>query len=177
MKTFTNAPFKDVKTIPHLMKTKLEFSFFVDHVDRRHNEISFLKCQLFKNNDYCQHFTENLPNPCKAFQYGSSSSGFLPDPVKLEKYPGHYRTYLESSRDRDKYTKVNDRRCPICPNWILSSETEKNDILSFCISMKNFARWKNPKRNSPAGAIIKILKGAFAGRNSQLTIVYISTQN
>ena len=107
------------------MKTKLEFSFFVDHVDRRHNEISFLKCQLFKNNDYCQHFTENLPNPCEAFQYGSSLSGFLPDPVKLEKYPGHYRTYLESSRDRDKYTKVNDWRCAICPNWILSSETEK----------------------------------------------------
>ena len=54
--------------------------------------------------------------------------GFLPDPVKSEKYRGHYKTYLESSRDCDKYTNVNDTehgRCAICPNWIFSSATEE----------------------------------------------------
>ena len=76
IKTFTNAPLRDLKTIPHLMKMKQEFSFFADHIDRWHNEISFLKCQLFKNNDICQQCTENPPKTCEAFQYESSLGGF-----------------------------------------------------------------------------------------------------
>ena len=52
------------------MKIKQEFSSLADHVNRHHNEISFLKCQLFKNNDYCQHCTENPPKDCDAFHFG-----------------------------------------------------------------------------------------------------------
>ena len=128
IETFTNASLRDPKTIPHLMKLKQEFSFSADHIDRRHNEISFLKCQLFKNNNICQQCTENPPKTCEAFQYESSFGGVLPDSVKSEKYPGHYKTYLESSRDCDKNTKDNDtehKRCTMCSNWIFSSATKK----------------------------------------------------
>ena len=50
------------------MKMKQEFLFFADHVDSGHNEISFLKWQIFKNNNYCQHFSENLLKLGDAFQ-------------------------------------------------------------------------------------------------------------
>ena len=110
IKTFMNAPLRDLKAIPHLMKMKQEFSFFADCIDRHHNEISFLKYQLFKNNHICQHCTENPTKTCDAFQYESSLGGFLFDPVKSEKHPGHYKTYLESFRDCDKYTRDNDTK-------------------------------------------------------------------
>ena len=181
IETLINASLRDLKTIPYSMKMKQEFSFFADHVDRRQNQISFLKCQLFKNNDYCQPYTEKLPKTFEDFQYESSLGGFLSDPVKSEKYPGHYKTYVESFRERDKYTKVNDTeygQCAICTNWIfLSATKKKTSSVSFCILIKNFARWKNLKRKRPASAIIKLLKEMFAGRNSQLTIDYINTKN
>ena len=51
------------------MKMKQEFSFFDDHIDRRHDEILSLKYRFFKNNNICQHCTENPSKPCEAFQY------------------------------------------------------------------------------------------------------------
>ena len=92
------------------MKMKQEFSFFADCIDHHHNEISFLKYQLFKNNHICQHCTENPTKTCDAFQYESSLVGFLFDPVKSEKHPGDYKTYLESFRDCDKYNRDNDTK-------------------------------------------------------------------
>ena len=157
IETFTNASLRDPKTIPHLMKLKQEFSFSADHIDRRHNEISFLKCQLFKNNNICQQCTENPPKACEAFQYESSFGGVLPDSVKSEKYPGHYKTYLESSRDCDKNTKDNDtehKRCTMCSNWIFSSATKKNHThvkVGHTSEFPNGIYWwtlKNPKNQN-----------------------------
>ena len=101
------------------------------------------------------------------------------DPVKLEKHPGLSETYLESSRDRDKYTNVNDterRRCAIYPKWIFSCATEIIGTVSFCTSMKKFTRSKYRKRKNHVSAIIKYLKKMFVGRISQLTIDYMKTK-
>ena len=65
----------------------------------------------------------------------------LSDPVKSEKYPGHYRTYLESPRDCDKNTRDNDTehtRCTMCPNWIFSSANKQKKIT-------NMWRWGTPQ--------------------------------
>ena len=101
------------------------------------------------------------------------------DLAKLEKHPGLKETYLESSRDHDKYTNVNDtehRRCGICPKCIFSCATEIIATVSFCTSMKKFTRSKYRKRKSHVSAIIKFLKKMFVGRISQLTIDYMNTK-
>ena len=62
-------------------ETLKQFSFFADHIDLCHNEISW-------NNDIGQYCTENWPNSCEALYYESSLGGFLPDPVKSQNTQG-----------------------------------------------------------------------------------------
>ena len=160
---------RDLKTIPYSMKMKQEFSFFADHVDRRQNQISFLKCQLFKNNDYCQPYTEKLPKTFEDFQYESSLGGFLSDPVKSEKYPGHYKTYVESFRDRDKYTKVNDTELSTdnaqsVQIGFFYLQLKKNQLRKLLHPNKKLCTLKKSKEKTSCQCNYKTFKGNVRGQ-------------
>ena len=99
------------------------------HTDRRGNEITLMKCQLFKEqNDVCGYCAKNPPDNTAAFRNESKLGGFLYDPLPSTIYEGHYKTYLDLKKEECRYTPSASGdvgRCQICPNWHFSSKTEK----------------------------------------------------
>jgi len=120
---FINAPLRDLDT-KEMEPYRKEFIFFCKHIDRRRNAVSFMKCQLFKN-DICNFCRENPPKECPAFEFEKSMGGLMFDPVPSDDHEGHFKTYLQMNDA--KYQPDTDTdlgRCSKCVNWYFTSITE-----------------------------------------------------
>ena len=125
---FVNARLADFNANDQsLILLRKEFNFFAVHADRRSNEIAFMKCQLFKKSDICQHCLDNPPIDCNALHSEINFGGFFFDAVSSESHPDHFKTYIEMINDKETYVPKDTElgRCNICPNWWFSSEAEK----------------------------------------------------
>ena len=128
---FVNAPLRNLDT-KELKPLRTEFKFFCRYVDRRRNAVSFMKCQLIKNDgEICVECRKSPPKDCPAFQFEKSIGGLMFDPQPSDDLKGHFKTYLEiinySPDDLPKYTsqQMSDLgRCSICKNWHIISTTE-----------------------------------------------------
>ena len=90
----------------------------------------------------------------------------MPDPVKSEEYTRHYKTHLESSKGRDKYTKVNDiehGQCAICPIWIFSSVAEKKRYRKLLHTDEKLSTLKKSKEKKSYKCNYKNSKGNVCG--------------
>ena len=66
---FVNASLRDLDT-KELKPLREEFKFFCRHVDRRRNAVSFMKCQLIKNDSkICDECRKSPLKDCPAFQF------------------------------------------------------------------------------------------------------------
>ena len=128
---FVNAPLRNLDT-KELKPLRAEFKFFRRYVDRRRNAVSFMKCQLIKNDgEICVECRKSPPKDCPAFQFEKSIGGLMFDPQPSDDLKGHFKTYLEiincSPDDLPKYTPqqmLDLSRCSICKNWHFISTTE-----------------------------------------------------
>jgi len=125
---FVYAPLKMLESDDEIKAIRKEFSFFAKHADRRVNEISFIKCQLFKKEGQeCEFCSQNPPVKLEAFEFEKRIGGFLFDLKPSENHPGHFLTYLEminlGKTDYNVQPSKNGK-CEICPSWWFSSVTE-----------------------------------------------------
>ena len=96
---FVNAPLRNLDT-NELKPLRAEFKFFRRYVDRRRNAVSFMKCQLIKNDgEICVECRKSPPKDCPPY---------IPD--DLPKYTPQQMSDLG--------------RCSICKNWHIISTTE-----------------------------------------------------
>ena len=116
-----------------------EFRFLVQHVDQRHNEITFAKCQFF-GEVLCDYCAENPPQANKALDLLKKSNGSLFEPTPSPDLENHYLTYLQMREFKFKHATSDEflpstvssstedqlgtcSKCP-CP-WVFTSKTEK----------------------------------------------------
>ena len=90
---FVNAPLREFDSDRCLSHVRNEFKFLIKHADRLPNEITFMKCQLFKSpGNECEYCAENPPLLCPAYQYEKAQGGFMFEPVASTTNEGHYKT-------------------------------------------------------------------------------------
>lgn len=80
-----------------------------------------MKCQLFRDQNICDYCAKNPPKQCEALETEKRIGGFLFDPVASEKFPDHFKTYLEMSAEPAQYSTAESK----CPNWIYSSVNQR----------------------------------------------------
>ena len=92
---FVNAPLRNLDT-KELKPLRAEFKFFRRYVDRRRNAVSFMKCQLIKNDgEICVECRKSPPKDCPAFQFEKSIGGLMFDPQPSDDLKGHFKTILK----------------------------------------------------------------------------------
>ena len=131
---------RDIKSGKHKAVVN-EFQFFAKHCVRRHNEITFLKCQ-FLGEVICDLCVKNPVICTKTLELIKKSGGHLFEPTPSP-HKEHYLTFLEMSAianvgeklaESDEFLpsqlnlKTDERlgKCYICPSWIFTSITEKD---------------------------------------------------
>ena len=120
---FVNAPLRDLDR-KELKPLRKEFKVFCRHVDRRRNALSFMKCQLIKNDsEICDECRKSPPKDFPAFQFEKSIGGLMFDPQSSDDLKGQFKAYLEMVNcrpdDLPKYTPqqmLDLGRCSICKN-------------------------------------------------------------
>ena len=135
---FLEAPMRDFNKGLHKKELE-EFRFLVQHVDRRHNEITFAKCQFF-GEVLCDYCAENPPQANKALDLLKKSSGILFEPTPSPDLENHYLTYLQMREFKFKHATSDEflpstvssstedqlGTCSECPRpWVFTSKTEK----------------------------------------------------
>ena len=98
---FLEAPMRDFNKGLHKQELE-EFRFLVQHVDRRHNEITFAKCQFF-GEVLCDYCAENPPQANKALDLLKKSNGSLFEPTPSPDLENHYLTYLQMREFKFKH--------------------------------------------------------------------------
>ena len=90
---FIRSPIRELESAQN-QKFSKELSFMIKHMDRRHNELIFFKCE----DHSCTHCQQNPVQARNAFQFLKERhkrhmTFFVPTPS--DGYPGHYHTYHE----------------------------------------------------------------------------------
>ena len=133
-----------------------ELKFMLKHMDRRKNEVTFRKC----DDPLCQHCSSNPVHATAVFEFLRRKKYILFEPLKSEKHPDHYCTFLElcekEPEDFESSTcldmpslKIKELgKCEICPAYVFLSATEKKRHMSI------FHPKKSAKLQKTSGSFI-----------------------
>ena len=78
---FLESPLRDLTSGQHSDAFE-EFRFLVNHADRRHNEITFSKCQFFRD-DICDHCANHPVQSKESPEFLKKSKGGLFEPIYI----------------------------------------------------------------------------------------------
>ena len=103
----------------------------IKHMDRRHNELIFVKCE---DHD-CSHCQQSPVQAKRAFQFLKGHIIFFV-PTPSDKHPGHYHTYHEMCQLKPSSLLKGDAgmpslasdmlgRCSICPGYSFFSAADQ----------------------------------------------------
>ena len=144
-----------------------ELRFLTKHVDRKSNELIFMKC-------YDPRCAFCVQHPVKAVQVWN----FLRErdfkwfnPVPSTSHQGHYKTFLEmlemettalQTGDANLPCSISLDRCPFCPSYLFMSEAEKKRHLDILHHDKKILEIPYGRRNIAA---ILLSNRKLAGRD------------
>ena len=101
-------PLRNLRSATDVVK---ELRFFLKHIDRKSNEIIFMKC-IDRKCEFC------IQHPIKCtdtWNYLKERSFFWSNPLPSRDNPGHYRTFIEmSSLDTNALPKglqISNEKC------------------------------------------------------------------
>ena len=129
-------PIRNIRDNENLQILK-EFKIMLKHTEKRRNEFILKKC----SDPVCKHCS---PNPVKTvafWEYLRMRDHKLTNPISSNTHPGHYLTFLESSKllgediktgndGLPSATDVQKQNCPMCPSYAFNSETERKRHMS-----------------------------------------------
>ena len=118
---FLKAPLWEVHTSKYAI-----VKFMFDHINRRHNELVFLKCKCPE----CSYGTSHPVRAKEIFQFLERKNMILFNLQQSEANPGHYYTFLEMCELDPTITLADDSnmpslqgsnlgKCTICPAYLL----------------------------------------------------------
>ena len=139
--SFIEAPLRDIRAGKHKAVLE-EFRFLSKHADRRHNEITFSKCQ-FSRDTICDYCHKNPVRSKKVLDVLRQAGGRLFEPTPSTQFDDHYMTFLEmyeKSKSGEKLATADEHlpselikdakerlgACSVCPAWMFTSKTEKD---------------------------------------------------
>ena len=131
--TLLKGPIRDLTKKSENSSRLRELKFMLKHMDRRKNEVTFRKC----DDPLCQHCSSKPVHATAVFEFLRRKKYVLFEPLKSEKHPNHYCTFLglyekepgdlESSTclDMPSLISIELGKCEICPAYVFLSATEK----------------------------------------------------
>lgn len=152
IQTEGNFHYKDHDEIASLLKKPIrqlrddkeslkELEFLLNHVDRKNNELVFMKC----SDGSCDHCTLHPVRAKKLFKFLNGNKMLLFNPMESDQHPGHYYTFLEMCKKSAEHvhmpvgneglsSEMNAEhqfgKSHLCPSYSFSSKTEKQRHIS-----------------------------------------------
>lgn len=152
IQTEGNFHYKDHDEIASLLKKPIrqlrddkeslkELEFLLNHVDRKNNELVFMKC----SDGSCDHCTLHPVRAKKLFKFLNGNKMLLFNPTESDQHPGHYYTFLEMCKKSAEHvhmpvgneglsSEMNAEhqlgKSHLCPSYSFSSKTEKQRPIS-----------------------------------------------
>ena len=155
------APLKEIRDGSTHTVLLNQFKFLLEHVDRHHNEIIFLKC----NEITCSHCTKNPVRATEVFSFLKERKMKLFYPMPSKDHKGHFCTFLEMCNvkpeelpDPDQHLPSYDSdlgHCTYCPKFVFMSKTEKKRHFQVYHPKRTTTQKRNPRKKKATSRQVK----------------------